>query len=121
MKTRKLSCIVTGKTLFATREYYERKLAKVQGDKNALHDTYICREAKQMLKSGFTVEKIRETLNVDDTNLELVPQEIINDIISAGKRYVKCISNCTPMSNIINVSTDPDVAEFIKNISNQEI
>jgi hypothetical protein len=121
MKTRKLSCIVTGKTLFATREYYERKLSKVQGNEKKLHDAYVCREAKQMLKNGFTVEKIRDTLNVDDTNLSEVSQEIINDIISTGKRYVKRINNYTPISNIINVNTDPEVKKFIENISSQNI
>tara|TARA_R110000851_G_scaffold142641_1_gene281341 strand:+ start:35 stop:400 length:366 start_codon:yes stop_codon:yes gene_type:complete len=121
MKTRKLACIVTGKTLFATREYYEKKLMKVQGDVDKLRNTYVCREAKQMLKNGFTVEKIRDTLNVDDTDLLVVPQEIINNILSTGKQYVKCISNYTPISNIINVNTDPEVKEFINNITSQDI
>lgn len=121
MKSRKLSCIVTGKTLFATAEYYEKKLTKAGGDKEKLHSTYICREAKQMLKSGFTVDKIRESLNIDDTNLSSVPQEIINDVLSTGKQYVKSINNYTPMSSIINVNTDPDVKEFIEAISKQEL
>jgi len=121
MKTRKLSCIVTGKTLFATAEYYEKKLSKVSGDAEVLHSTYICREAKQMLKNGFSVDKIRDSLNIDDTNLEPVPQETINDILSSGKQYIKAISNYTPMSNIINVNTDPDVKKFIDTISNQEL
>ena len=121
MKTRKLACIVTGKTLFATAEYYDKKLAKVNNDQEKLHSTYICREAKQMLKNGFTVDKIRESLNIDDTNLSEVPQEIINDILSTGKQYIKSINNYTPMSSIINVNTDPDVKKFIEAISNQEL
>ena len=54
MKTRKLKCIVTGKVLFATADYYARKLERVEGDVDKLHNTYVCKEAKDILAAGKT-------------------------------------------------------------------
>ena len=49
-KTRKLICQVTGKPLLAAVDYYNKKLAKVDGDEDTLHATYICQAAKKFLK-----------------------------------------------------------------------
>lgn len=119
-KTRKLICIVTGKPLLATRAYYARK-ADAAGSEEELHATYICREAKTMIRNGTGVDRIREILNVDTTNLTEVPQEVINDIMSAQtKTSMRRINNITTTSNTINSTTDPDVKQYINNLIKSE-
>lgn len=118
-KTRRLKCIVTGKVLIATKEYYKRKLDKVGNEKKLL-ETYICKEAKSLLVKGYTVEKIREMLNVSDPELTDVSTEVINSVINLKPSY-KIINNTTdiPISSIINPQTDPEVKQFIQNIMKQ--
>ena len=58
-KTTKLTCIVTGKQLLATKEYYARKVEK-SGSEEELHRSYVCREAKNMIKQGTTVSRVRD-------------------------------------------------------------
>ena len=114
-KTRKLTCIVTGRTLLATKEYYERKIKKI-GSENKLHETYICKEAKDLLKKGISVDKIREMLNVDIQNLTDVPQDIVNEALSTSRTNFRRIHNYTSIANMINTKTDEDVKAFINNI-----
>jgi hypothetical protein len=116
-KTKKLVCIVTGRTLLATKDYFERKVEKLGSEEKVL-STYICKEAKDLIKKGYTVDKIRELLNVDIKSLHDVPQDIIDDVVNTNKKYIKRLSNFTNTSNILNVKTDPDVKEFIQNIIN---
>ena len=115
-KTRKLVCIVTGKPLLATKAYYERKVEKA-GSEEKLHSTYICREAKTMIRNGTSIDRIREILNVDCSELKDVPQEIINDILSMKtKTSMRRINNITNISNMVNSTTDPDVKAYIQKL-----
>jgi len=114
-KTRKLTCIVTGRTLLATKEYYERKIRKTGGE-DKLHKTYICKEAKNLLLKGYNVEKIRTILNVDINGLEEIGSDIINDILNSGRTRFRRINNITTVSNILNPKTDPEVKKFIEHI-----
>lgn len=115
-KTRKLICIVTGKPLIATKAYYARKV-EAAGSEEVLHDTYICREAKTMIRNGTSIDRIREILNVDASELKDVPQEIINDILSVqSKTSIRRINNITTTSNMVNTTTDPDVKKYINKL-----
>lgn len=118
-KTRKLTCIVTGRTLLATKEYYERKIRKVGGE-DKLHKTYICKEVKNLLLKGYNVDKIRTILNVDLNGLEEISNDIINDILNSGRTRFRRINNITTVSNILNPKTDPDVKKFIDFILNDD-
>jgi len=119
-KTRKLKCIITGKVLVATRQYYDRKISKV-GDEEQLHRTYVCKEAKNLLIKGYDVNKIRDMLKVDDQDLTEVPEEIIQDIVSSNKPRFKSVNvNNIPISSILNPKTDPQVKQFLKYIINDD-
>ena len=63
-KTRKLICNVTGRILQAGKEYYQKKI-KQAGSEKELHRSYICREAKQLLKKGYDLKYIKQTLGVE--------------------------------------------------------
>jgi len=119
-KTRKLKCIITGKTLIATKEYYQRKIDKI-GDEQEMHRTYVCKEAKNLLTRGYDVDKIREMLSVDVTDLSEVPEDVIMDIMSNNKPRFKSINtNNIPISSILNPKTDPAVKKFIQHIIDNE-
>jgi hypothetical protein len=119
-KTKKLTCIITGKSLIATKPYYERKVKKI-GTEEELHRTYVCKEAKNLLIKGYDVAKIREMLNVDMSSIGDVPEDVIADILNSNKPKFKSINiNNMPISSILNPKTDPEVKSFIDHILNQE-
>lgn len=119
-KTRRLTCIVTGKSLFATRPYYERKVQKM-GSEEELHRTYVCKEAKNLLLKGYDVHKIRAMLNVKLDSVSEVPEDVITDIMNNNKPRFKSINNSNiPISTILNPTTDPEVKKFLQHIINNE-
>ena len=48
---KKLTCIITGRVLTIANSYYSKKLEKA-GDEDKLHSTYICKEAKKLVRLG---------------------------------------------------------------------
>ena len=117
-KTRRLSCIITGRVLTATRDYYDRKVKKT-GSEERLHETYICKEAKDLLFKGYSAEKIREMLNININDLPDVSQELVNEILSnSSKSKYRRVNTFNNISNVINVRTDPLVKKLIKNLKN---
>lgn len=117
-KSRKLKCVVTGKTLTATADYYSRKVEKA-GDEDTLHRTYVCKEAKNLLLKGYGVDKIREMLEIDSTGLDNVTQETVNEILEkADKVMYKRVNTFNNITNMINTRTDPKVLKLIENIKN---
>ena len=118
-KTRKLTCIITGRVLTATRDYYERKIKKA-GSEDNLHMTYVCKEAKDLLFKGYTPAKIREMLSIDDDSLSSVSQELVNEILaSSNKSKYRRVNTFNNMSSVINVRTDPLVKKLIENLKNE--
>lgn len=110
----KLRCIVTGRQLIATKAYYKRKVEKAGGEER-LHATYVCREAKNMLKQGLSIERIRELLDSDLTTD--VPQFVLEDVLKDEKMTkLRRINNIINTKNAINTKTDPKVKKFINNI-----
>lgn len=75
-----LTCIVTGKTRPTNTQYLEEKAIKA-GSKERFIKYYICREALTLLKSGKSVDDVREALNVDGS----VPRPNHEDVAEALK------------------------------------
>lgn len=113
MKTRKLTCIVTGKSLLAAPDYYTKKLEKA-GSEEELHRTYICKEAKDLLIKGMSVKDVRKTLDINEV-LPDVPQEIIDNLIT-NEFGLKRSTIFTEITSFTNQETDPDVRSFLNNI-----
>ena len=115
--TNKLKCIITGRQLIATKDYYKRKVDKAGGEQQ-LHDTYICREAKNLLKQGVSIERTRELL--DATIDTPVDTEIIESIMSQERSTrLRRVNNIVNTSKSLNTRTDPRVKQFINNILKQ--
>lgn len=112
----KLTCIVTGRTLLATDDYYKRKVDKA-GSEEELLRTYICREAKNMIKQGTTVDRVREVLEVDPELNHDIPQDVIDQVILTNtKTNFRRINNIVSVNTMINSRTDPEVKEYINRI-----
>ena len=119
-KTTKLKCIVTGKQLIATKEYYARKVEKA-GTEEELHRTYVCREAKNMIKQGTSVDRVREILNVKTDILVDVPQDVIDEIMQSNtKTNFRRINNLVNINSMMSTATDPDVREYIDNLKKSD-
>ena len=115
-KTKKLYCCVTGRQLVLSKDYYNRKLEKVEGDEEKLKSSYVCKEAKDLIKRGYDVDKTRDLLGVTlDTT---VSESVINDIRNEGRNLFRNI----PRSNVSNYTsskTDPEVSEFLNKVFNK--
>jgi len=114
MKTKKLKCIVTGKVLNANIEYYNKKLEKA-GSLEELNRTYICKEAKDLLEKGLTVDQVRIQLE-SSGNLPEVPPDVLL-AITTNEYGLKKNTLFTELTSFTHQETDPMVLEFINNIS----
>ena len=109
----KLTCIVTGRTLLATDDYYKRKVEKV-GSEEELIRTYICREAKNMIKQGTSIERVREVLEVDAEYNHEIAQDIIDQVLATNTRTnFRRINNIMNVNSMLSTRTDPDVRAYI--------
>ena len=109
-KTKKLICNVTGRSLFAGKDYYTKKVAKA-GTEELLHKTYICKEAKDLLKKGYSIEDVQTSLNVS-YKCTLTDSDI-RDIV--GNKTSLRLNN-SENTNIGIIKTDPKVKQLIENI-----
>lgn len=118
-RSNKLTCIVTGKKLIATKEYYQRKVEKA-GSEDELHETYICREAKNLIKQGTSIAKIRQLLDGEHMKND-IPQQLIDSIMQSGtKTNFRRINNLINISNSMVSTSDPDVAEYVQRLKNEK-
>lgn len=115
MKTKKITCIVIGKTTLVNSDYYAKKLEKCGDDEDLFHKTYICKEAKDLLKQGFSVDQIRKKYNV--TDLPPIDMEYIEKL-TTNKYGLKKDTTFSTITSFTVFETDPDVKKFINNICN---
>jgi len=113
MRTRKLKCIITGRMLTATADYYGKKLEKA-GSEEELHRTYICKEAKDLLVKGFNIEQIQKELGTEGA-LTAVPADVI-DRITLNEYGLKRNTMFTELTSFTHQETDPEVRAFINNL-----
>lgn len=118
-KTRKLTCIITGRSLLATKEYYDRKVTKAGGEE-LLHKTYACKEAKDLLIKGYDVDKIRKMLNIDISGLGAVSEETIQDIVNSKTSTFRKSSIFNVSTSLLNLKTDPDVTVLLNNLREED-
>lgn len=117
-KTNKLKCIITGRQLIATKNYYARKVERA-GSEEELHRTYICREAKNLIKQGVTVDRVREILSATQMT-GTVDEKIIEEILTEEKSTrLRKINNIVSTNKTLCNKTDPNVKQYIKNIINE--
>ena len=118
-KTRKLICNVTGKSLFASKDYYDKKVVKA-GSEEILHHTYMCQDAKMLFKKGYDLQYIRETLPVEDNFACTLTDNEIREIVGGTDTKLKFRLNNLETNKMGVIKTDPDVKQFIQNILNDD-
>tara|TARA_A100001011_G_C13978959_1_gene702471 strand:+ start:142 stop:501 length:360 start_codon:yes stop_codon:yes gene_type:complete len=116
-KTKKLTCIITGRVLVATNEYYEKKMTAC-GSEEELQKSYICKEAKKLLLKGYDVDTTRSMLNITE-ELPAVDDYIISNLTTNTNKYLKTSTTYTTASSIINARTDPSLEELLNNLRNE--
>ena len=115
MKTQKIICNITGKILFATSDYYEKKVSKA-GSEDALRRSYVCKDALDLLKKGHTVEDIHHQLQIENFTPTLTADEIAALAMDKGSLRLNNLS----LNKVDIIKTDEDVKNFIKNILQDE-
>ena len=116
---KKLSCIVSGRTLTIANSYYQKKLDKA-GDEEKLHSTYICKEAKKLLRLGNTVNSVREKLcdeGIINTLPELDENLITQIVFGNSKKKFQSTTDFNTLSSVTHNQTDPEVLSFIEKLS----
>lgn len=116
MKTKKLTCIITGRVLAASSDYFLKKLEKA-GSEEELHKTYVCREAKALLSKGFTVDQIKQQLGSNNSNID-IPESVIKEH-TTNEFGLKKNTMFTGISSFTHIETDPEVKDFINKIYEQ--
>ena len=112
-KSKKITCVVSGKPTVFTNDYLESKIAEY-GSEKILEEQYISREVKSFLKKGYKIVDIRKVLNVDDTT-PLPPLNVIN-ILETKFATAKTSTLAESLSAIASFTfdrSDPEVEKFI--------
>lgn len=112
---KKIVCIVTGRTLTITDTYYDKKVEKAGSEEN-LQKSYICKEAKKLLRLGNSVKKVREILDITDYDSE-VDDEIVYELVFGNKnKKMNIVTDFTSLTSITHNQTDPEVKTFISKL-----
>ena len=108
--SKKLSCIITGKTIVINDDYYQKKVREF-GSEADLAQRYTCRQAKNLLLRGYSVDEIMNLLKVEK-KMSAISEEIIKVIRQEN-------SDDTVVFDAVSIKkSDPEVAAFIANIRN---
>ena len=120
MASRKITCSITGKSYTYGQDYYDKKI-KDYIDEDNLKKYFITQKAKNYLNKGYSVQEIRNILNVDEEVLIGVDSSEMLDLIEFHK--IQAAQTAKKISNTLNFAThksDPEVATFINNIRDYE-
>jgi DNA-binding transcriptional MerR regulator len=111
--TTKITCILTGKATALTRDYYNKKIEEF-GSEESLHQKYICKQAKSMVKRGYSIEEIQDVLGKPSESM-LLTLEQIKQIVS--EKDSDNFSSEHPLERV-NTEVKQHVKVFMENLQN---
>ena len=120
MASRKITCLITGKSYTYGQDYYDKK-TKDYIDENNLKKYFITRKAKNYLNKGYSIQEIRNILNVEEDELPDADSQEVAELIEFHK--IQASHTAKKISNTLNFAThksDSAVAEFINTIRDYE-
>jgi len=120
MASRKITCSITGKSYTYGQDYYHKK-SKDYIDEDNLKKYFITQKAKNYLNKGYSIQEIRNILNVNEEEVPGVDSQEMVDLIEFHK--IQATQTAKKISNTLNFAThktDPEVAAFINNIKDYE-
>ena len=120
MASRKITCLITGKSYTYGQDYYDKK-TKDYSDEDNLKKYFITQKAKNYLNKGYSIQEIRNILNVNADDLPESDSPQIAELIEFHK--IQASQTAKKISNTLNFAThksDPEVTHFINNIRDYE-
>ena len=120
MSSRKVTCLITGKNYTYGQDYYEKKVADYVDEDN-LKKYFITQKAKNYLNKGYSIQEIRNILNVNEDDVPDPDSSVIAELIEFHK--IQASQTAKKISNTLNFAThisDPEVTHFINNIRDYE-
>ena len=120
MASRKITCLITGKSYTYGQDYYHKK-TKDYIDEVNLKKYFITQKAKSYLNKGYSIQEIRNILNVDEDGLPDADSQQVAELIEFHK--IQASQTAKKISNTLNFAThksDPEVTGFINNIREYE-
>lgn len=109
---RKLTCLITGKSYQLAQEYYKKKIDEYK-DEDALKSYFITKKAKQLIQRGYTVDEIRNMVDVEPDLIDSNDERIIA-LVEYHK--IKTGAKKSSSKNFNNHKSDPDVRKLIKHL-----
>jgi len=120
MSSRKVTCLITGKNYTYGQDYFDKKVIDYIDEDN-LKKYFITQKAKNYLNKGYSIQEIRNILNVNEDELPGADSEAIAELIEFHK--IQASHTAKKISNTLNFAThksDSDVARFINTIRDYE-
>jgi|TARA_R100000808_G_scaffold262_1_gene1615 hypothetical protein len=120
MSSRRITCSITGKSYTYSQDYYDKKV-KDYVDDNNLKKYFITQKAKTYLNKGYSIQEIRNILNVNEDGLPECDSQQLVELIEFHK--IQASQTAKKVSNTLNFAThksDPEVVHFINNIRDYE-
>ena len=120
MASRRITCLITGKSYTYGQDYYDKKV-KDYVDEDNLKKYFITQKAKSYLNKGYSIQEIRNILNVDEENLPGPDSHELVELIEFHK--IQASQTAKKISNTLNFAThksDRGVTNFINNIRDYE-
>lgn len=117
---RKIKCQITGKVYNFNPEYYSSKVEEYIDEAN-IKKYFITKKVKSFLNRGYSIQEIRNILNITDDDLYSSESKEMQELIEFHK--VKSNITAKKVASTLNFAThksDRDVHEFINNIRNYE-
>ena len=120
MASRKITCSITGKSYTYGQDYYDKK-TKDYIDEDNLKKYFITQKAKNYLNKGYSIQEIRNILNVNEEGIPGADSQVLVELIEFHK--IQASHTAKKISNTLNFAThksDPEVTHFINNIRDYE-
>lgn len=110
-----LTCLITGKSYTFTKDYFKKKVEDY-ADEDALRKYFITKKARALIARGYSVEEIRNILEVDRENLLPADSQAVKDLVDYHNMSLSKDNKRHSTFNFSNHKSDPDVIVFINNI-----
>ena len=84
MSSRRITCLITGKSYTYSQDYYNKKV-KDYVDEDNLKKYFITQKAKTYLNKGYSIQEIRNILNVNEDELPGSYSPVLVELIEFHK------------------------------------
>jgi hypothetical protein len=105
----KITCIITGKSITVSNEYYDKKVSEF-GTEDKFNSSYISRQVKNLLKRGYKVKDVKKLLKIEDDSLPEISEAKLKTILKMND------DDIPDMESSSIKKSHPDIVEYIKTL-----